>query len=125
MDFPRTALTNVHKIVIAVEHVAIPVLTSVQGGILFIQWSVYGSESTTDPSLGREHESTKQAFDTLHDAEHELRRSGNHVLHDQSQGVLWVFDLSGPSVRKEPKSDHSGGFPALIGRYKLRSKFTC
>ena len=100
-------------------------LTSIQGGILFIQWSVYGLSGITDSGLGRDQESTKQIFDSLHVAEHELRRSGHHVLHDQSQGALWVFDLSGPSVRKEPKADYLGGVPALIGRHKLRSKQLC
>ncbi|MCJ1392871.1 mediator of RNA polymerase II transcription subunit 13 [Xylographa bjoerkii] len=120
MDFPRNASTNVHKIVIVVGHQALTVLTGVQGGILFIQWSVYGLGTTTDPSSGQNRESTKQTFDTLHAAEYELRRSGNHVLHDQSQGVLWIFDLSGPSVRKEPRADYLGGIPALLEHYNLR-----
>ncbi|MCJ1405503.1 mediator of RNA polymerase II transcription subunit 13 [Xylographa trunciseda] len=104
MEFPRNAPTNVHKI----------------GGILFIQWSVYGLETATESGSGRNIDSTKRTFDTLHAAEYELRRSGNHVLHDQSQGVLWVFDLSGPSVRKEPRADYLKGVLALVGRYNLK-----
>lgn len=57
-------------------------------------------------------------FEHLQRAEHELRKNGNHVLHDLSQELLWVFDLSGPDIRRDPARDEK--ISQILIRYSLK-----
>ncbi|MCJ1477765.1 mediator of RNA polymerase II transcription subunit 13 [Lambiella insularis] len=105
MDFPKNALTNVHKI----------------GGVLFIQWSVYGPEGPEIPATDHVPQRTQRQIDDLALTEHELQGTGNHVLRDIVHGVLWVFDLSGPIAKKEPRGDdHHGRVSTLAQRHGLK-----
>lgn len=59
--------------------------------------------------------------DALLTAEHDLRRTGHHVFYEEPQGILWVFDLSGPNVKKDPRSDHQRGASSAVERHSLKS----
>jgi mediator of RNA polymerase II transcription subunit 13 len=39
------------------------------------------------------------------------------------QGVLWIFDLSGPNLKKDSRSDHQRGAAAVFEHYGLKSMF--
>jgi len=88
---------------------------------LFIQWSVYSPEQDTLPKANKDGILLEHPTDVLLIAEHELRRTGHHVFHEEPQGILWIFDLSGPNVKKDPRSDHQRGGLTVVERYGLKS----
>jgi hypothetical protein len=88
---------------------------------LFIQWSVYAPEQDTLPKVDKHGTLLEHPTDVLLIAEHELRRTGHHVVHEEHQGILWVFDLSGPNVKKDPRSDHQRGASTVYERHGLKS----
>ena len=99
-----------------------------QDGVLFIQWTVYApdenesdgaSTSISDPC---EHDSPGHELGILDIAEQQLRHNGHHVLHDREESTLWVFDLSGPSVKKASLLDERPDAAMVLTRYKLKSK---
>ena len=60
--------------------------------------------------------------DALFAAEHELRRAGHYVFYEEPSGVLWIFDLSGPNVKKDPRSDQQRGASTVVERHGLKSR---
>ena len=89
---------------------------------MFIQWTVYSLEQSGQSLVGDVKEHLEWPFNPLQVVEYKLRHNGHHVLHDILQDVLWVFDLSGPNVKKEPRSEHQQEAFAVIDRYGLKSQ---
>ncbi|KAL9117165.1 MAG: hypothetical protein Q9187_006302 [Circinaria calcarea] len=97
-------------------------LTSKQDGVLFVQWTVYVLEEDSHEAAGRdgltpENAKFERQLDFLQCAEAELRKEGCHVSLDRRTKTLWVFDLSGPSVKQETRGEERKEPALLLGNY--------
>lgn len=102
-------------------------LTSEQDGILFVQWTVYAldevlHEATGTDGITPEIATFERQLAYLQTAEMELRKEGYHVFLDRRTKALWVFDLSGPSVKQEPRGEERKEPALLLGNYGCKSK---
>ena len=133
MDFPENVATNVIKTVGCIRHFECLYLTISKEGILFIQWAVYSIESVQCDQAAPSHPIPHDAnhsdvfwggpeWRDLHDAEFALRRSGQHVLHDKDQHILWMFDVPAPTSNQNFKHDDQLKIDSIVARFRLSSK---
>ena len=111
------------------------ILTKIQDGILFIQWTIYSLEGTSlligteravssegaDKAPSKVHATAGDGSDAPYVAEYELRQNGHLVFHDQFRCVLWVFDLSGPNFKHDLKDDGKTEPGLLLSRFGFKS----
>ena len=85
---------------------------------------MYGLDQDTPPKADQNGIPSEGPTDVLLIAELELRRTGHHVFYEEPERVLWVFDLSGPNVKKDLRSDHQRGASTVVERHGLKSKLS-
>ena len=62
-------------------------------------------------------------LDHLQALEAKLRKEGHHVFLDRCPTTLWLFDLSGPSVKQEVRCDERKEYALTIGDSGCKSKY--
>ena len=85
---------------------------------------MYGIEDVESAATDETPGFILQPFDALSNVEYEFRRTGGHVLHDETWDVLWHFDLSGPTVKKDGRDEIQDGTSTLLRKHGLSSKFS-
>ena len=94
MEFPENVATNVWNV----------------SGILFVQWALYTAKSAN----------ASDDLNVCYSAGTDLRNNGFHVLYEDISGLLWIFDVSRPSVEKTSKPTAFDAIALILKKYKLK-----